>query len=157
MPKEKLLIIWICPFATMFSYLLKSYIFINGIFPYFSIFLAHVLKVSYCDRLLSVVRHASSVNFFSSVTSGSNGMKLHRKHPLNDLTRFPSNLWDPCRILVSMATKWTNLQNSSPPKLVDRFSNNYVEMFLGWPSIRFLQAMLIGWKLWPPGGRGLYS
>ena len=33
-----------------------------------------------------------------------------------------------------------------------RFSNNFVEMFLGWPSIRFLQAKLIRRKLWPPGG-----
>ena len=32
------------------------------------------------------------------------------------------------------------------------FSNNFVEMFLGWPSIRFLQAMLIGRKLCPPRG-----
>ena len=38
------------------------------------------------------------------------------------------------------------LQNSSSPKLFGRFSNNFVKMFLGWPSIRFLQAMLIGRK-----------
>ena len=49
-----------------------------------------VLKVSYCDRLSSSVRRQSSVNFFSSVTSGSFGMKLHRQHPLNDLIRIPS-------------------------------------------------------------------
>ena len=103
------------------------------------------------------VRRPSCVNFFSSVTSGSIGMKLHRKDTLNDLTRFPSNFWDPCRILVSMATKWKKLQNSSSPKLVGRFSNNLVEMFLGWPSIRFLQAMLIGRKPWPPGGQGYFA
>ena len=38
-----------------------------------------------------------------------------------------------------------------PPKVSGRFSNNFVKMFLGWPSIRFLQAKLIGRKLWPPG------
>ena len=45
-----------------------------------------VLKVSYCDRTLSGVHHALSINIFSSVTSGPIGMKLHRKHPLNVLT-----------------------------------------------------------------------
>ena len=35
---------------------------------------------------------------------------------------------------------------SSPPIASGRFSNNFVEMFLGWPSIRFLQAKLIGRK-----------
>ena len=54
-----------------------------------------VLKVSYCDHLLCC---ASSVNFFSTVTRGSIWMKLHRKHPLNDLTKIPSNVLDPCRI-----------------------------------------------------------
>ena len=49
-----------------------------------------VLKASYCDRLLSGVCSASSVNIFSSVPSGSLWMKLHRKHPLNDLNRVPS-------------------------------------------------------------------
>ena len=48
-----------------------------------------VLKVSYCDRPMSGVRCPSSVNIFSSVTGGSTGMKLHRKHPLNVLTRIP--------------------------------------------------------------------
>ena len=32
------------------------------------------------------------------------------------------------------------------------FSNNFLEIFLGWPSIKFLQAMLIGQKRWSPGG-----
>ena len=44
---------------------------------------------------------------------------------------------------------------SSPPKLSGWFSNNFVEMFLKWPTIRFLQAMLIGWKTWPPVGRAI--
>ena len=47
----------------------------------------------------------SSVNIFSSVTSGSIVMKLHRKHPLNVLSRIPSNFWDPCRITVSEKTQ----------------------------------------------------
>ena len=111
-----------------------------------------------CSRWVIVIAFCPScVNFFSSVTSRSIGMKLYRKHPLNDLTRFPSNFWDPCKILVSMATKWKKLKNSSSPKLVGRFSNNFVERFLGWPSVRFLQAMLIGRKTWPPGGRGYFS
>ena len=38
-----------------------------------------------------------------------------------------------------------------------RFSNKFVEMFLGWPSIRFLQTMLIGKKTWPPGGHGYFA
>ena len=45
-----------------------------------------------------------------------------------------------------------NLKKSSPPKVFGRFSNIFVEILLGLPSIRFLQAMLIGQKLWPPGG-----
>ena len=46
-----------------------------------------------------------------------------------------------------------NLKNlNSLPKVFGRFSNNFVEIFLGWPSIRFPQAMLIGRKLWQPGG-----
>ena len=60
-----------------------------------------VLKVSYFIAFCP----AASGNIFSSVTSGSIVMKLHRKHPLNVLTRIPSNFWDSCRILVSMATK----------------------------------------------------
>ena len=72
----------------------------------FHLFLAH-LSFAQGELLWSpFVRRPACVNFFSSVTSGSIGIKLHRKHPLNDLTRFPSNIWDPCRILVSMATKW---------------------------------------------------
>ena len=57
-----------------------------------------------------IVRRPSSDNLFSSVTNGSVGMKLPRKHPFNDITRIPSNVWDPCRILVSMATKRQKLQ-----------------------------------------------
>ena len=102
-----------------------------------------VIVIAFCPEC--IVRCASCVNFFSSVTSGSIGMKLHRKLPLNDLTRFPSNFWDPCRILVSMAMKWKTLQNSSSPKLV----------VLGQPSVRFLQAMLIGQKTWPPVSRAI--
>ena len=48
-----------------------------------------------------------------------------------------------------------NIKKSSPPKVSGRFSNNFVEMFLGflgWPSIRFLQTKLIDLKLWLPGG-----
>ena len=58
-----------------------------------------VLKVSFVIAFCP-----ASVNIFSSVTSWSTGMKIHRKHSLNDLTRIP-NLWDPCIILVYMATK----------------------------------------------------
>ena len=35
------------------------------------------------------------------------------------------------------------------------FKNFLVEVFLGWPSIRFLQAMLIAQKLWPPEGSAI--
>ena len=95
-----------------------------------------VLQVSYCD-------HLSCFNIFSSVTSGSIGMKLNRKHPLNDFTRISPNCWDPNRIL---ATKWKKLWNSSSPKLVGRFSNKFAEIFLGWHSTRFHQAIVIGQK-----------
>ena len=113
-----------------------------------------VIVIAFCPA--SVVRRQSCVVRQLLLLSGSIGMKLHRKHPLNDLTRFPSIFLDPCRILVSMAMKWKKLQNSYSPKLVGRFSTNFVEMFLGWPSVRFLQAMLIGRKTWPPGGAGLF-
>ena len=49
------------------------------------------------------------------------------------------------------------LWNSSSPKLVGRFTNNFVEMFLGWPSIWFLQAMLIGRKNMAATGRGYFA
>ena len=88
-----------------------------------------LLWVAFCPA--TVVHRAWSVNIFSSVTSRSIGMKLHRKHSLNDLTRIPSNIWDPCRILVSMVIKRNKLKHSSSPKLVGRFANNFVEMFLG--------------------------
>ena len=45
-----------------------------------------VLKVSYCNHQLSG-NWCASVNIIFSVTSGSIGMKLHRKHPLNGHTR----------------------------------------------------------------------
>ena len=48
------------------------------------------------------------------------------------------------------------IMKSSPPKAFGQFSNNFVEMFLWWPSIRFLQAMLIGQKIWPPGGGAVW-
>ena len=35
-------------------------------------------------------------------------------------------------------------------KVSGRFSNNFVEMFLKWHSIRFFQAMLIGRKILAP-------
>ena len=55
---------------------------------------------------------------------------------------FLASFWDPCRILVFMATKRKK-----------SFSNNFVEMVLGWPFIRFLQAIMIGKTTWPPGAR----
>ena len=36
-------------------------------------------------------------------------------------------------------------------------SNNFVKMFLSWPTIRFLKAMLIGRKIWPRGYFALYG
>ena len=66
----------------------------------YCLFLAHlstkcsrwVIVIAFCPK--GVVRCASSVNILSSVTSQSIGMRRHRKHPLNDLTRIPSNVWD---------------------------------------------------------------
>ena len=48
------------------------------------------------------------------------------------------------------------LKISSFPKVSGRSSIHFVEMFLRSPSIRFLQAMLIGQKTWPTGG-GLFG
>ena len=135
--------------------LLKTLVFLVEFKITFHTFLDHLSTK--CSRWVIVIAFCpSSVNFFSSVTSGSIELKLHRKHPLNGLMGIPSKFWDSCRILVSMATKRKKLKNSPSPKLVGRFSNNFVEMFLGWPSIRFLQAMLIGQKTWPPGVAGLF-
>ena len=64
-----------------------------------------IIRLALIKSLVCLSHRPSCVNFFSSITSGSLGMKLHRKHPLNDFTRFPSNCWDPCRIMVSMATE----------------------------------------------------
>ena len=50
-----------------------------------------------------------------------------------------------------------NLKKSSSPKVFSRFSNNFVEMFIRWPSIRFLQAMLIGQKNMAARGRGYFA
>ena len=50
------------------------------------------------SRVIVIALFPSSVNIFSSVTSQSIVMKLHRKHPLNVLTRIPSNCLDPCRL-----------------------------------------------------------
>ena len=50
-----------------------------------------------------------------------------------------------------------NLKDLPSPKVFSLFSNNFVEMFIRWPSIRFLQAMLIGRKTWPPEGWGYFA
>ena len=50
--------------------------------------------------------------------------------------------------------KW-KLKKSSPTKVSDRFSNNLIEMFQRWPTIRFLKALLIGPKTWPPQGEAI--
>ena len=39
----------------------------------------------------------------------------------------------------------------SSSKVSGWFSNHFVEIFLGWPYINFLQVMLIGHKTWSPG------
>ena len=61
--------------------------------------------------------------------------------------------WPPggVAILPYMAIVKTKKRSSSP-KVSGRFSNNFVEMFLGCLSLRFLQAMLIDRKIWLPGG-----
>ena len=41
---------------------------------------------------------------------------------------------------------------SSPLNLTGRFKYNLVEMFLGWPSTKIVQAILIGRKKWQSGG-----
>ena len=120
-------------------------------------FLAHlfVLKVSYCDHLLSSVHRPLFVYIFFSVTSLSIWMKLYRKHPLNDSPDF-------LKIIGIHAAFWFPWQWNEknfkilllPNWFVD-FSNNFVEMFLGWPSIRYLQAILNGQKTWLPGGRDI--
>ena len=67
------------------------------------LFLAHLSTK--CSLWVIAIVRRTSVNINSSVYSGSISMKLHRKHPLNVLTRIPSNIVDPFRILVPMATR----------------------------------------------------
>ena len=50
-----------------------------------------------------------------------------------------------------------NLKNLLLQKCPADFQIIFVEMFLAWPSIRFLQAKLIGRKLWLPGGGALIA
>ena len=45
--------------------------------------------------------------------------------------------------------------NENLKNLLHQFKNKFVGMFLGWPYIRLLQAMLIGRKTWPPRREGL--
>ena len=54
--------------------------------------------------------------------------------------------------LFCLVWLYWKLKKSFPPKVFGQFSNNFVEVFLGRPSIRFLQARLIGWRTWTPGG-----
>ena len=56
--------------------------------------LSFVLKVRNCDL------HCASVNIFSSLTIRSIWMKLHRKHPLNVLSKIPSISFHPSRFLA---------------------------------------------------------
>ena len=52
--------------------------------------------------------------------------------------------WPPVAGCFALYGYSGNLKKS-PPKVCSRFSNNFVEMFLlGWPSLRFLPAMVIG-------------
>ena len=70
--------------------------------PLFSTDWKPVKLMSMANCLLCVYAYA---NIFSSVSYGSIGMKLHSKNPLNVLTKIPSIVLDPFRILVSMASK----------------------------------------------------
>ena len=77
-----------------------------------------VLKVSYCDRSLSVVRSAFGFrrqlfpsNDISSLTTWPILIKLHRDDPWMVPFHYCSKKWIPCRTLVSMATERKNLKN----------------------------------------------
>ena len=108
-------------------------------------------------------------------------MKLHRKHPLNVLSKIPSYFLDPCKIprqpkekkafkFLSSKTVWVifnffgrnvpfalfclceNLKNLLLRKKWADFQIILKKCFLG---IRFLLAMLICLKTWPQGGRAV--
>lgn len=74
-----------------------------------------------------------------SVNSDSIGilMKLHRKHPIDVLSNIPSKSFDPCRILVQIATGEKKKDFRLKP--VGGLSNNWVEMFLVWPDLTIYQ------------------
>ena len=80
-----------------------------------------MLKVGYCDRLVRLL----CVNI--PVISGSIGMKLHRKHPLNVLTKIPSNSFCSCWIHVSMAKTCKQFSSQTTWQI---FEWIFYEMFL---------------------------
>ena len=55
------------------------------------------------------------------------------------------------RALSTFCFKRLLLQNrTSPPKQQDGFWNNFTGRFLGWPSIKIAQTVLLHWTRWPP-------
>ena len=42
------------------------------------------------------------------------------------------------------------LSTTSSPKQLDRFWNNFTGRFLGWPSTKIAQTVLLRWTRWPP-------
>ena len=52
--------------------------------------------------------------------------------------------------LASVERRQQFLQMTSPPRPMDRFQNNYTEMFLWWPSIIIAKIVPLRWTKWPP-------
>ena len=52
---------------------------------------------------------------------------------------------------------YRKLKKSFCQKPLDQFPYTFAEMFPWWSSTKFVQAIWIRQKTWPPGGRGLFS
>ena len=100
-----------------------------------------------------IVHHACVCpsNNFTSITTRSIRMKLHRQHPLNvfNVPSLISSSCYPCKIYPFL---WQP-KNLLLPNWLSNFQIIWLKCSLDDPFIRFLQAMLIGLKTMPPGGR----
>ena len=112
-------------------------------------FLAHlrwVIVSAFC--LVSILHRPASVNIFTSVTNGSIGMKLLREQ-------------NSFKFLGSMQNSGFHVNQMkrtfSFPKLVCWFSNCFVEMVLGWPTLYRIPSSHVDWsKSMAFRGRGLF-
>ena len=76
--------------------------------------------------------------------------KIYRNVPLVTLYQNCQNGSAPLNKMAARLKNRKKHNMTSPPRPLTQFQNNFTGMFLGWPSTKIAQTVLLGWTRWPP-------